>query len=109
MATLGILTLFSIRFPKSSQQAEGNNATDFFFGNDGSLGIYPDLLHIVDLQILHDVISSTLQEISAAAGRGHSREARLQELRQSYMRWCTDMGSMALDRRVDLSRMFFVF
>ena len=41
------------------------------------------------------MISSSLQEISASTDRAHPREARLQELYQSYGQWCTDMGSMA--------------
>ena len=60
-------------------------------------GIYPDLLHIVDLQMCSDVISSCLLELSDAA---HSpRDVQLQEHRKSYEQWCHQQGSMAASAR----------
>ena len=58
----------------------------------GTWGIYPDLLHIVDLQISHDVISSCLVEMS---GSGGPRDQQLKELLSSYEQWCQIQRTMA--------------
>ena len=55
-------------------------------------GIYPDLLHIVDLQICHDVICSTLLELSDASS---PRDAVLGRLQRSYSSWCGEQRPMA--------------
>ncbi len=56
-------------------------------------GIYPDLLHIADLQLSHDVISSCLIEMSES--RRGPRDQQLQPLWNSYEKWCTSQRSMA--------------
>lgn len=58
----------------------------------GTRGIYPDLLHIVDLQISHDVISSCLVEMS---GSGGPRDQQLSELWCNYEHWCRTQRPMA--------------
>ena len=63
--------------------------------NDGQKfnfsGIYPDLLHICDLQICHDLISSSLLELTDNG----PREQRLQDLCRSYQEWCHANSDMA--------------
>lgn len=56
-------------------------------------GVYPDLLHIMDLQICHDVISSCLLELtdSTSAPRDH----QLRKLSDEYEQWCKQQGDMA--------------
>ena len=58
----------------------------------GTRGIYPDLLHIVDLQISHDVISSCLIEMS---GSGGPRDQQLNALWCNYEQWCRVQRPMA--------------
>lgn len=55
-------------------------------------GVYPDVLHIIDLQLCHDVIASSLLELSDGAS---PRDRRLQDLCCSYERWCRNERSMA--------------
>lgn len=56
-------------------------------------GVYPDLLHIVDLQIAHDLICSTLLEMFESPGS--SRDRQLQELCHRYESWCKTERTMA--------------
>lgn len=55
-------------------------------------GIYPDLLHIVDLQITHDLVYSCLLELTDASML--SRDSQLQTLRQDYEQWCHTQRTM---------------
>ena len=55
-------------------------------------GIFPDLLHIVDLQIGPDSICSALLDWSDASRR---RDDALTCLRNSYTSWCVQEGFMA--------------
>lgn len=55
-------------------------------------GIYPDLLHIVDLQITHDLVYSCLLELTDSSTR--SRDSQLQTLRQDYEQWCHTQRTM---------------
>lgn len=68
-----------------------NGLSRDFFGS--SWGIYPDLLHIADLQLSHDVISSCLIEMSES-GSG-PRDQQLQPLWNNYEKWCASQRSMA--------------
>ena len=81
----------------------------FQFHFVGGSGIYPDLLHIVDLQILHDVIASTLLDITDATDRARPREVQLKELCQQYQRWCQEMRSMASTVEMQHSKSFDFF
>ena len=56
-------------------------------------GIFPDLLHIVDLQLCNDVIGSCLLELNDAPGS--PRDAQLQSQREHYEHWCKEQGAMA--------------
>ena len=62
-------------------------------------GIYPDLLHIVDLQICHDVISSTLLDLTDGVT---PRDRKLLQLCSSYETWCREQRTMAQLRIVFL-------
>ena len=55
-------------------------------------GIYPDMLHIMDLQLCHDVISSCLLDLSDFSS---PRDRRLQELSAEYEVWCAEQRDMA--------------
>ena len=55
-------------------------------------GIYPDLLHIMDLQLCHDVISSCLLDMSDTSS---PRERKLQQLLADYEVWCSEQRHMA--------------
>ena len=50
------------------------------------------MLHIIDLQLCHDVISSCLLDLSDASS---PREKRLQELSAEYEVWCAEQRDMA--------------
>lgn len=52
-------------------------------------GIFGDLLHVFDLQIIPDVISSVLLELSDGA---RSRDATLNSLWLKYNQWCHEQG-----------------
>ena len=68
-----------------------------------SSGIFPDILHILDLQISVDVICSALLDYtdSAVVIPGASRDARLAVLSERYRKWCADEG---LDTRIKVNR-----
>ena len=56
-------------------------------------GIYPDLLHVLDLAIYCDVIASAFLEWSDKAGQpfdGRSRDERLLKLYSRYLVWCRE-------------------
>ena len=69
-------------------------------------GIFPDILHILDLQISLDAICSALLDYtdSAAVILGASRDARLAVLGQQYSTWCTEQGLGALNCTVKIAR-----
>lgn len=66
----------------------------FEFSMHSLLGIYPDMLHILDVQITHDVILSSLLELSDPPA-SNSRGERLQELCRSYQQWCQEQRAIA--------------
>lgn len=55
--------------------------------------MYPDLLHIMDLQICHDVISSCLLELTESPGA--PRDHQLRKLSDEYEQWCKGQRDMA--------------
>ena len=55
-------------------------------------GVYPDILHIFDLQIIPDAVVSTLFELSEKV---RNRDSFLLTLQHRYERWCNDTGFKA--------------
>lgn len=55
-------------------------------------GIFPDLLHIADLQIVPDSVVSTLWEL-AEKEPARERESFLSQLRNKYESWCRENSS----------------
>jgi hypothetical protein len=55
----------------------------------------------------HDVIASTLLDITDAADRARPREVRLKELCQWYQQWCKETSSMAW--KVEIQYLYNVF
>lgn len=55
-------------------------------------GIYPDLLHILDLAIYFDMYASSFLHWTDTANKfpGRSRDQRLVELYKRYITWCVD-------------------
>lgn len=68
----------------------------FFFQtfphNGHAPGIYPDQLHILDLTIYNDIISSTMIALTDndKIFAGNGRDERLLELWKLYAKWCKD-------------------
>ena len=54
-------------------------------------GLFPDILHIVDLQLIPDVVSSTLLEL---VDNVRAKDAALEGYRLDYERWCTETRSL---------------
>ena len=52
-------------------------------------GIFPDILHICDLQIIPDAVASTLLEFVDGA---RNKDQALQSYRVDYEKWCNDCG-----------------
>ena len=52
----------------------------------GPQGIYPDILHICDLQMIPDAVASALFELV----QGGNKKQRLEELRIDYEKWCVE-------------------
>lgn len=65
-------------------------------------GIYPDLMHILDLQIVPDSILSALFEFCE---RRRNKEAYLLHLYEEYVKWCADNRSWAILRFFHLLNM----
>ena len=65
-------------------------------------GIYPDVLHILDLTLYVDAISSAF--ICWTDGEtfflGRSRDARLAVLYERYLHWCAEGGRVVAKRWV---------
>lgn len=59
-----------------------------------NLGVFPDLMHICDLQICCDAITSTLLELSEPS-RALSRDKQLADLLHQCEQWCADNGRSA--------------
>lgn len=59
-------------------------------GRSVALGIYPDLLHICDLTLYVDALTSAFMvwTETAAYFKGRSRNARLRTLYDNYAEWC---------------------
>ena len=74
-------------------------------------GIFPDILHILDLQISVDAICSALLDYTDTAGvaPGGSRDARLAAIGQQYSRWCCEEGLEANASMKDMSLLIVVF
>ena len=55
-------------------------------------GIYPDLLHILDLALLVDMYASSyiVWTDTSVIFPGRSRDERLLELYKKYLKWCED-------------------
>lgn len=64
-----------------------------FSSSSGNPGIYPDILHICDLQIIPDVISSTLLEL---VDNARSKDQALNAYRIDYEQWCKENGTLTL-------------
>ena len=79
------------KFPVSLQP--GCENTWNYFEKPGTEGIYPDILHICDLQIIPDCVASSLWEICQ---RSRNKETCLAELRTSYEEWCSEAGRLGL-------------
>ena len=61
----------------------------------GIQGIYPDLLHILDLALYTDMIASTFLEWSEPGiFEGRSRDDRLLKLFAWYREWCRENRSL---------------
>lgn len=54
--------------------------------------MYPDLLHISDLQIIPDCILSTLYELTQTQ---RFKERFLEDLRSKYQLWCKETGLLS--------------
>ena len=67
-------------------------SSSWMMSNVPESGIYPDLLHIMDLQLCHDVISSCLLDMSDTSS---PRERKLQQLLADYDVWCSEQCHMA--------------
>jgi hypothetical protein len=67
-------------------------SSSWMMSNVPESGIYPDLLHIMDLQLCHDVISSCLLDMSDTSS---PRERKLQQLLADYDVCCSEQRHMA--------------
>lgn len=64
----------------------------FFWDPCDILGVYPDMLHVYDLQIVPDAVWSTLLELTDLAPR---RQVALSELLGSYTAWCQENSCLS--------------
>ena len=63
-----------------------------FDGQHGSAGIFPDILHICDLQIIPDAVSSALLDLLDGV---RAKDAALQSYRLDYEKWCQENRFLA--------------
>ena len=49
--------------------------------------VYPDVLHVMDLQVIPDAVASTLLELTDSCKR---RQQGLSQLQQQYEAWCKE-------------------
>ena len=49
--------------------------------------VYPDVLHVMDLQIIPDAVASTLLELTDSC---NGRQKGLNELQEQYEIWCKE-------------------
>lgn len=62
-------------------------------------GIFPDILHILDLALYVDCIASAFldwTDTSGAPFSGRSRDERLLQLYAEYVKWCQDNRYLTL-------------
>ena len=59
---------------------------------DALPGVFPDILHICDLQIIPDSVASTLLDLLDGVTR---KDAALQRYRLDYETWCVETGLLA--------------
>ena len=63
-------------------------------GQPKPIGVYADLMHVCDLQICPDAITSTLLELTEPTPHA-SRDSKLAELLRQYQAWCSESGCWA--------------
>ena len=60
-----------------------------FGGQHAPAGIFPDILHICDLQIIPDALSSALLDLLDGV---RAKDAALERYRLDYEKWCQENG-----------------
>lgn len=72
-----------------------------FYGEpiDGTKGIYPDLLHILDLALYVDAFASAYLHWTDSQDifEGRSRDERLLKLYAKYLEWCVANRALMVD------------